>query len=271
MKTVLFAVTLLFGLKDLHASRVDTIQVYSNSMHKNIPCVVVVPDGYKKSKDRFPVVYLLHGYSGNYRTWVKDFSATKEDADRYQMIIVSPDGGFSSWYFDSPVDTSFRYETFFINELIPQIDQQYRTQADRQHRGISGLSMGGHGALYLAIRHKEVFGAANSMSGGVDIRPFPKNWDLMKRLGDTVTHKADWESHTVINLVDSLKDKDLLLAFDCGTKDFFLDVNRALHQKLLKLGISHDYTERPGAHNGKYWDNALPYHLLFFHRYFIGK
>jgi S-formylglutathione hydrolase FrmB len=271
MKRITIALFALFTLSNAFGARVDTIRVYSNSMHKNIPCVVVVPDGYKKSKDRYPVVYLLHGYSGNYRTWVKDFAATKEDADLYKMIIVSPDGGYSSWYFDSPVDTGFRYETFVTKELIPYIDRQYKTMADRQHRAISGLSMGGHGALYLAIRHKDLFGAANSMSGGVDIRPFPKNWDLMKRLGDTVVQKANWEHNTVINLVDSLKDKDLLLAFDCGTKDFFLDVNRALHQKLLKMGVAHDYTERPGGHNGAYWNNALPYHLLFFHRYFTGK
>jgi len=87
-------------------------------------------------------------------------------ADRYGAIIVTPDGGVDSWYFDSPVDPTYRYETFVTQELIPYIDKLYKTVADRSGRAIAGLSMGGHGALYLAIRHQELFAAAGSMSGG---------------------------------------------------------------------------------------------------------
>lgn len=269
MKSSLF-VCFFFCSISLFAAKVDTLQVFSNAMHKTIPCVVVSPDQPEKSKERLPVVYLLHGYSGNYRSWVKDFSSIIADADRYQVMIVCPDGGFSSWYFDSPIDSSFKYETFVAKELVSYIDQNYPTLADRAHRGISGLSMGGHGAFYLALRHKDLFGAVASMSGGVDIRPFPNNWDIKKRLGDKAAFAQNWENNTVINLVDSLKNKELKISFDCGIADFFITVNRDLNQKLLKMGIEHSYTERPGVHNGAYWRNSILYHMLFFHNFFTN-
>lgn len=268
MKFLVFVCGLFYSVC-LFASKVDSVQVYSDAMHKNIPCVVITPDKVKGGAKQFPVVYLLHGYSGNQRSWL-GFPSVKEDADRYQMIIVCPDGGFSSWYFDSPIDSSFRYETFVAKELIRFIDKQYPTIADRAHRGISGLSMGGHGAFYLSLRHKDVFGAVGSMSGGVDIRPFPNNWDIKKRLGTLADAPENWERHTVVNLLDSLKNKELKIAFDCGVGDFFIQVNRDLNKRLLEKKIDHDYTERPGGHTGAYWRNSIIYHLLFFHNFFTA-
>lgn len=98
------------------------------------------------------------------------------------MIIVCPDGR-NSWYWDSPVDPSMQMESFFTDCLIPTVDSLYRTMPARGGRAITGLSMGGHGALWLAWRHPDLFGAAGSMSGGVDIRPFPANWNMADRLG----------------------------------------------------------------------------------------
>jgi S-formylglutathione hydrolase FrmB len=268
MKYFILFISLIFSLSAT-AATVDTAHVFSTAMNKNIPCIVILPEKTKSSPKKFPVVYLLHGYSGNYKSWL-GFPDIKADADRYQIIIVCPDGGFSSWYLDSPMDSSFKYETFMAKELIPYIDQNYKTIPDREHRGISGLSMGGHGAFYLALRHKDIFGAVASMSGGVDIRPFPKNWDLSKRLGTIAEHPENWEKNTVINLVDSLKNKELRIEFDCGTADFFINVNRALNQKLLNMGIEHDYTERPGAHSNTYWGNSLGYQMLFFNKFFTN-
>ena len=100
--------------------------------------------------------------------------------------------------------------------------------------------MGGHGALWLAIRHKDVFGAGGSTSGGVDIRPFPKNWEMSKQLGEYEADSALWDQHTVITQIDKITDGDLALIIDCGEKDFFLEVNKALHKALLEKNISHD-------------------------------
>ena len=237
-------------------------------MKKNIKTCVIVPDNYKKNKKKFPVVYLLHGYSGNYATWVKSFKDVSIQVDKYGFIAIGVDGNYSSWYFDSPIDPTFKYETYVIDELIPFIDQKYKTIANREGRAISGLSMGGHGALYLSLKHQDVFGAAGSMSGGVDIRPFPEKWDIKNRLGAITDFPENWEKNTVVNLIELNQNNNLKLIIDCGVDDFFIDVNRELHQKMLALKIDHDYIERPGKHNIDYWENSLKFQLLFFYNFF---
>jgi S-formylglutathione hydrolase FrmB len=251
----------------LNASNVDTVKTYSTSMRKSIKAVVITPDSYTNGQ-LFPVVYLLHGYSGNYTDWIKKVPAIASYADQYKVIIVCPDGNFSSWYFDSPVDTSFKYETYISGELIKWIDDHYKTIKDRKGRAITGLSMGGHGALFLAFKHQDVFGLAGSMSGGVDLRPFPLNWDIAKRLGDYARYPERWESSSVINLTYLLKPNGLALIIDCGTEDFFFSVNEEFHQKLLERNISHDYLARPGGHTWEYWEDAFNYQLLFMKKYF---
>lgn len=259
-----------FLVHSLYAAKVDTVETYSPSMKKPIKAVVILPDSYTAEKE-FPALYILHGYSGNYSGYIKSFPQLADYADQYKMIIVCPDGNYGSWYMDSPADKDWKYETYISNELIKWMDTNYKTIKDRSGRGITGLSMGGHGAFYLAFRHQDVFGAAGSMSGGVDIRPFPKNWDISKRLGTYAEFPERWEQHTVINQVHLLTPNSLALIFDCGTEDFFYDVNQKLHEKLLYYNIPHDYIVRPGAHNWKYWANALPYQLLFMHSFFSKK
>ena len=251
-----------------YASKVDTLLVYSASMEKNIKNVVITPDAYKSNGQGFSVVYLLHGAGGDYKNWLKKAPKIKDYADLYNVIIVCPDGGKTSWYFDSPVDKTMQYETYISKELVSEIDKSYNTQADKKHRAISGLSMGGHGALYLAFKHTDVWGAAASMSGGVDIRPFPLRWDISKRLGSYSKNKENWENNTVINLVHLLDGKNLKFLFDCGVDDFFYDANVRLHKKLLERNISHDYIERPGGHTKKYWINSIKYQMLFFNEFF---
>ena len=251
----------------LQAATVDTLLTRSASMKKEIKAVVIKPDSYA-SGNRFPVVYLLHGYSGNYSNWIEKVPGIKEDADRYQVLIVCPDGGFGSWYWNSPVDAAFQYETYVAEELVSLIDRQYKTITGAAGRAITGLSMGGHGALYLALKHPEVYGAAGSMSGGVDIRPFPNNWDMAKRLGSYASNKALWEENNVMNLLHLAQPGKPALIIDCGTADFFFEVNERLHQELLYRNIPHDYITRPGAHNWEYWKNAVRFQLLYFYDYF---
>ncbi|MDR1861284.1 MAG: esterase family protein [Bacteroidales bacterium] len=248
------------------SAKTDTLHTRSAAMHKDIPAIVIIPDSYSASKS-YPVLYLLHGYSGDAKDWTR-VKALNELVDCYNMFVVLPDGGYSSWYLDSPVDSTWRYETYIINELIPFIDAHYNTVASTKGRAISGLSMGGHGALYLAFRHQDVFGAAGSTSGGVDIRPFPMNWDLPKRLGTYAEHPQNWEQNTIINMLHLLQPNKLALIIDCGTSDFFFDVNCHLHQELLYRNIPHDFIARPGAHTWEYWNNSILYQALFFHNFF---
>ena len=216
------------------------------------------------------MLYLLHGATGDYKNWIEKVPAIQSYANRHDLIIVCPDGGFTSWYFDSPIDKNMRYETYLSEELITSIDKTYNTIAEKSGRAITGLSMGGHGAFYLAFRHQDTWGAAGSMSGGVDIRPFPNNWDIKKRLGTYSQNKNIWEENTVINMLH-LIDSDIKLIIDCGYDDFFFEDNRRLHDNLLERNIKHEYIERPGVHNWDYWGNAIQYQILYFNNFFTRK
>jgi S-formylglutathione hydrolase FrmB len=246
---------------------VDTISVFSPKMNKEVKSVVILPENYS-TKKHYPVVYLLHGYSDNYAKWIKTVPAIKNLASDHQFILVCPDGGYSSWYFDSPIDSTSQYETFITKDLVTYIDAHYSTIPDRSERAITGLSMGGHGALYLAIRNKNLFAQAGSMSGGVDLRTSTKKFDIAKRIGSFETHQAEWDDRSVINMVESLKNKELNLIIDCGVSDFFYQINAALHRRLMALNIDHDYIERPGEHNWEYWTNSIEYQLLYFDKCF---
>jgi S-formylglutathione hydrolase FrmB len=253
------------------AATVDTAIIYSRCMHKDVKCVVIMPERYQTDTTHLPVLYLLHGWSGKYSDWILNDADILYEVDRNGFIVVCPDGDYDSWYFNSPLDTAMKYETNVALEIPAYIDAHYRTIASRNARAITGLSMGGHGALYLAIKHKNIFGAAGSMSGGVDFRPFPDNWGIKKYLGDYNSHKENWDKNVVVNLVDSLQNGELKIIFDCGVNDFFIQVNRSLHQKLLDKKIDHDYTERPGEHNWIYWNNSIKYQMLFFRQFFIDN
>ncbi len=254
--------------------QVDTIKVKSEKMGKTIKNVVIVPAQYYDDElqdEQYPVVYLLHGYSGCYSDWIKQKPELEDAASEYSIIIVCPDGE-ASWYLDSPVNPKSQYETYVANELVTYIDNNYRTIPEANMRAITGLSMGGHGALWLGFRHPDIFGACGSMSGGVDYTPFPEKWEIKKALGEYSSNKALWEKSTVVSLVPTLKKTSgQKIIFDCGCDDFFFKVNNNLHDALLKAGIPHDYIVRPGKHNWKYWCNSIDYQLLFFTKFFGGE
>ena len=222
----------------VRAAKVDTVEVHSRKMGRAVRTIVISPE--KTEGKGAAVVYLLHGYGGNE----------------------------NSWYWDSPLNEDSQFETFVSRELVSYVDGQYRTLPSREKRAITGLSMGGHGALWLAIRHQDVFGAAGSTSGGLDIRPFPDNWDMKEQIGAKDAGVCDWDDYTVINQTGKLKDGALWIIFDCGYDDFFFEVNQAFHQKLLERGVMHDFIVRPGAHTGEYWSNSIDYQILFFLKFF---
>ena len=263
---LLVAALLLFSVA-FSRVQVDTISVFSTKMKKEVKSVVILPENYTIKK-HYPVVYLLHGYSDNYAKWVKTVPAIKTLSTEHQFILVCPDGGYSSWYFDSPIDSTCQYESFITRDLLPYVDTHYTTIPNRASRAITGLSMGGHGALYLAIRNPNLFGSAGSMSGGVDLRTSTKAYDISRRIGTIEANHAEWDNRSVINMVNDLKNNELNLIIDCGVSDFFYQINAGLHRRLMALKIDHDYIERPGEHNWKYWDNSIRYQFLYFDRCF---
>ncbi|MBD1396610.1 esterase family protein [Pontibacter sp. JH31] len=254
-------------------AKVDTLLIQSPSMQKILKAGVVTPDSYKKKKNGpYPVLYLLHGYSGNFSNWLKvppQKDLLQNMSDKYQLIIVTPDGGYGSWYYDSPVDKASQYETFITSELRKEVESRYRAIPERNSRFISGLSMGGHGALYLATRHPELYLAAGSMSGSLNVAGIDRK-NLLPSieavLGPKTENQQVYEANSIVHMVPLLKQSGVHFMIDCGVDDFLIEDNRELHRRLVYEKVPHEYTERPGTHSWAYWGNALEYHLLFFQK-----
>lgn len=250
----------------MQAARIDTLDVRSPKMDRNIKVVVVVPDKAVRG-EQVPVLYLLHGAGDNQYAWLNIQPELPEMADRDGVIVVCPNGELS-WYWDSPINPKSQFDTFVSKELVAYIDRCYPTIKDRRGRAITGLSMGGQGSMWLAFHHKDVFGAAGSTSGGLDIRPFSENWGMKDQLGAIGNNKSRWDEYTMINQLDLIKNGDLALIIDCGYQDFFYQVNCAFHEALLQRGIMHDFLVREGGHCHAYWRNSIRYQWLFFTNYF---
>lgn len=250
-------------------------------MGRNYKTTVVLPNSYAKSKTYYPVLYLLHGAYGKYSDWLRSTpnkNLVKDLSDQYDVIIVMPEGEKYSFYIDSPVNKGSQFETFVTKEVVNTIDKTYRTIADRRSRAITGLSMGGHGALYLSAKHPELFCAAGSMSGAVDMGGMLDRDSaatvvalIQPVFGSQSTNQEMYNQYAVLRMVDSMKENKLSLILDCGVDDFLIEPNRELHRRLLYHKVAHDYIERPGAHTWEYWENALPYQLLYFNKILSRK
>lgn len=264
MKKLIVFAAIFFVAFSIHAASVDTISIYSNSMKKAFKAVVIKPASYNPNKS-YPVVYLLHGSGGWYSNMIIRIPQLKEEADKYELLLVCPDGGKTSWYVDSPVNDSLKYETYISTEVPTFIDAHYNTIKNRTGRAIAGLSMGGHGALMIAFHHADFFGACGSMSGAVDLLSLTNKTDLIKVLGDS---SANWKNYSVLNIVEHYPKDSLQIIIDCGVDDFLYKANHALHDKLVQLKTPHDYIERAGKHEWPYWRNAVVYQLLFFSIFF---
>jgi len=272
MKPLSIVLTFIYSLLAtvVAGATVDTISVYSPSMQKETRCVVVIPSS--AAQTSLPVLYLLHGLGGDHRSWLKVKPELPAMAEELHMIIVCPNGGLRSWYIDSPIDKAFRYETYMIEELIPFVDSHYKTISNRLGRAIAGLSMGGHGSLFLSIRHPEMFGAACSTSGSVDLLKKTFSWKYKEQiLGDTVCCKQNWLNHSVTQMADRFAGAQIALHIDCGTEDDLYIPNKQLHEKWNALGVEHEYIEQKGKHDAAYWNKSIDSVMLFVHRFFNKK
>ncbi|WP_080240473.1 alpha/beta hydrolase [Spirosoma rigui] len=271
----------------LYAAKVDSLDIPSAVMKKNLRAVVVLPDSYAaagKNTSPYPVLYLLHGGYGHFNDWITkipDKTLIHRLADQYNLIIVMPEGEVFSYYLDSPVVQDSQFETYLTKEVINQIDNTYRTVRTSKGRVITGLSMGGYGALYLATRHPDLYCAAGSMSGALN--PDMNAWKLPpdatknikaafeKILGSFSQSPDGWAAYSVVGMADTMKKNGLKLVIDCGVDDFLIEPNRELHRRLVFNQTPHDYSERPGGHSWEFWQNALPYQVLFFSKVLGGN
>lgn len=268
---MLFIAAVVTAIMTRAVAPVDTISVETSRIVSPARCVVAVPDSYMEEGDtaHYPVVYLLHGFGDNHRYYASK-TPLDELATQYGVIIVCPDGR-NSWYWDSPIDPQMQMESFITEELVPAIDLNYRTIASPASRAINGLSMGGHGALWLALRHPDVWGNATSMSGGVDITPerFHKKWTMAKRLGTYESNPQRWKQHSVRYLAETLPVETLSrvnIMVMCGTEDFFYTVNCDLDGVFNRRKVPHTYITGPGNHSWNYWKDALVTIMEYFDR-----
>ena len=277
MRSLLILALLLFTATITRAARVDTLAIPSAAMGKTYRAAVVLPASYSKNKKaRYPVLYLLHGAHGHFGDWLKntpDKQLVQRLADQYNLIIVNPEGKAASFYLDSPVSPDSQFETYLTKEVLPKIDQTYRTVADRRGRVIAGLSMGGHGALYLSARHPDLYCAAGSMSGALDLRNINRKLSpeaaaeraqfFAPIIGSEKENPDRFVANSVVSLVELMQRNNLPLVIDCGVDDGLLEINREVHRRLLYNHTPHEYIERPGGHTWPYWQRALPYQVLF--------
>ncbi len=261
----IFLVVLAFLFILQTASGQDQIIYTSKNLPKQDTTWVFKPKSYT-SKQKLPVIYLLHGYSGNYKQWNNIMNAQKY-ADEYNMIIVCPDGLFSSWYINSPAKANWQYESFFFEELYPDIKKRYAI--DDKNIFISGLSMGGHGALYLFIKRPELFSGAGSTSGGIRLSDGFGKYGLGDLLGNPPADDALWKEYSVYSNIDQLKGNQKPIIFDCGVDDIFIIANNLLKQKTDLLKLNATYISQPGAHNKAYWTKSIKQQFEFFEKQII--
>ena len=257
--SVVFIVTLILSSSLSARSRIETVPFQSKLVNTKLPYNVILPRDYDTARStRYPVLYLLHGLSGHYTDWVSRTNIA-DYAAQYRLIVVTPEGN-DSWYIDN-------YEAYILQELIPDVQQRYRTIEARYGRAIAGLSMGGYGAIKFGLKSPHTFAFAASMSGAFGITRFsdkqvPASWrESLKLFGPvgSETRKAN-DLFEIIGKLPPERVQSLpYFYFDCGTEDspLIFPQNRELAGLLLDKKIPHEYRELPGDHSWVYWDRQI--------------
>ena len=249
--------------------RVQTIQFASKLVGKTLPYNVLLPVDYNqptaKSK-RYPVLYLLHGLTGHYTNWLEK-TRLADYAAGYDVIIVMPEGN-NSWYTDSASVPGDKYESYILEELIPDVEKRFRASSEREGRAIGGLSMGGYGALKFGVKHPEIFVFAASLSGALDAASWTeadlKGFEFIWRTLEPVYGAANSETRAANDLSKLYRELPApritalpYIYLDCGTEDGLLQSNRSFVDILMKQKIPHEYRQLPGNHAWTYWDTQV--------------
>ena len=250
-------------------ANVENHKLNSRLMTREMPYRVVLPVNYKSANDKavYPVVYLLHGLTGHFGNWT-DSSKLVEYAAKYNYILVTPEGN-NGWYTDSATVANDRYESYIVQELIPEVDKKFRTQTDRNHRAIAGLSMGGYGSIKFGLKNPETFALVGSFSGALGAASFTdkllgNSWkvltdSIMSVYGaENSTTRKQNEIFGIVREMPAEKIKSLPFVYlDCGTEDFLIGSNRDFANLLLEKKVRHEFRQLPGAHDWKFWDAQI--------------
>ena len=232
---------------------------YSPALGKATSCDVIVPeiDG---QNGPFPVLYLLHGLSDDHTIWQRRTSIERY-VQALPLIVVMPDGG-RGWYSDA--FEGYAYERAITGDVIGFVDRTFATVSQKSGRAIGGLSMGGYGAIKLALKFPELFVSANGHSGayGFGHNQWRQTESEFSRI---IGPEPTGGPQDLWRIAENLPDKTAApaLRIDCGTSDFLIEQNREFHAHLESLGLAHQYEEFPGAHDWAYWDRHIQSALRF--------
>lgn len=225
----------------------DSVRVYS-------------PQNTKKDRE-IPTLFLLHGWSGDYKNWGDKYDL-QAISNKTGFRIITPDGFYNSWYLNNTNPNQMQWRTFFDKELFPLIKEKYNLNPNTTF--ITGLSMGGHGAINLFIDNPNNFRSAGSMSGVLDLQLTNlKNTEIIKVIGDKTDRII---SEGAINRIDKLAELNKPIIITCGYDDVYSKCTEVFSQKCREKKIPHILILSPGTHSWKYWGYALDEHISFFQR-----
>jgi S-formylglutathione hydrolase FrmB len=261
------------------AGRAECRTVLSKILGRPVAYCVILPPSYDSdAKQRYPILYFLHGLGENEQLLLNSGGMNMvddlwEQKKLGEFVIVAPAAG-RSFYINSR-NEKVRYEDFFVREFIPAIESRYRLRTPREARGISGVSMGGYGALHIALAHPELFGSVSAHSAALIQIPARANVSanqaeaLGRIVGPAFGEPFDrvyWERESPFTLVrEKPRPVGLKIYFDCGTEDD-LGFNmgaKAFHDLLEARGIPHEFHLYPGGHDASYVAEHLPESLNF--------
>jgi len=286
----LYLCWLIAGTSTAAQSRIDCSALNSHILKQSVRYCVYLPADYdagatQHPPKRYPVLYFLHGLGDNEQTLFNSGGWTLLEDLRNQhkmgdFLIVSPEGR-RSFYINS-ADGSVRYGDFLVQEFLPYIESKFRIRPGRAGRAISGISMGGYGALRLAFAHPELFSAASAQSAAL-ITESPQALDAASRTGAPLAgvlgavfgkpiNALHWNENSPFVLAkrNAAGVRKLAIYFNCGQDDNYgFEIGAAaLHDELQKEGVKHEYHSYPGDHSLGYFLSHFPEIMEFHSRAF---
>jgi S-formylglutathione hydrolase FrmB len=263
---------------------VECSSIRSKVLRQSVRYCALVPPSYDTNKARrYPVLYYLHGLGDNEQSLVNLggwnlVESLREKGKIGEFLIFAPDGG-RTFYINSR-DGQVRYEDFFIREFVPAMESKYRARAGRASRAITGVSMGGYGALHMAMKYPQMFSAVSSHMGALiekipaaltDARELGRGLSFLGEVFGRPFDRAFWERNSPFTLARRASGlARLKIYFDCGRDDSFgFDAGtQAFHELLQARGIAHEFHIYPGEHNWDYVSQHMGASMEFHWRAF---